>query len=78
MAVFTPTTSPSTLKVGPPELPLLIGASICRNRSYGPSPMSRPFAEMMPGGHGAAETIRIADRDDPVADLGHSLATTKG
>ena len=30
MAVFTPTTRPNTSKVGPPELPRLMGASICR------------------------------------------------
>ena len=30
MAVFTPTTSPSMLNSGPPELPLLIEASVCR------------------------------------------------
>ena len=28
IAVLTPTTSPSRLKVGPPELPLFTGASI--------------------------------------------------
>ena len=30
MAVFTPITSPSMLNSGPPELPLLIDASVCR------------------------------------------------
>jgi len=30
MAVFTPTTSPLVLKVGPPELPVFTAASICR------------------------------------------------
>ena len=30
IAVFTPTTSPSMLNSGPPELPLLIAASVCR------------------------------------------------
>ena len=48
MAVFTPTTSPSMLKVGPPELPGLIGASSCRKSSNGPAPISRPRAETMP------------------------------
>ena len=33
IAVLTPTTSPSALKVGPPELPWLTGASICRKSS---------------------------------------------
>ena len=31
--VLTPITSPLRLKVGPPELPRLIGASICRKSS---------------------------------------------
>ncbi len=48
IAVLTPTTSPARLKVGPPELPRLIGASICRKSSYGPAPMSRCWAETMP------------------------------
>ncbi len=48
MAVFTPMTSPFMLNSGPPELPLLIAASVCRNSSYGPEPMSRSFDEMMP------------------------------
>ncbi len=48
IAVFTPTTSPWALKVGPPELPWLTGASICRKSSYGPEPMSRPRAETIP------------------------------
>ncbi len=30
MAVFTPITSPSMLNSGPPELPLLMAASVCR------------------------------------------------
>ena len=30
MAVFTPMTSPSMLNSGPPELPLLMAASVCR------------------------------------------------
>ena len=48
MAVFTAITSPSRLKVGPPELPGLIGASICRKSSNGPAPMSRPRADTIP------------------------------
>src|SRR5438874_12282996 len=43
-----PMTSPFRLKVGPPELPRLIGASICRKSSNWPAWMSRPRAEMMP------------------------------
>ena len=33
IAVLMPMTSPSRLKIGPPELPRLIGASICRKSS---------------------------------------------
>ena len=33
IAVLTPITLPSTSKAGPPELPLLTGASICRKSS---------------------------------------------
>ena len=36
------------LKIGPPELPGLIGASSCRKLSNGPAPRSRPRAETMP------------------------------
>ncbi len=48
MALFTPTTLPSWVNSGPPELPWLIGASIWMNWSYGPAPMSRPLADTMP------------------------------
>ena len=48
IAVLMPITWPSRLKVGPPELPRLIGASIWMKSSYGPEPMSRPRAETMP------------------------------
>ena len=48
MAVFTPTTLPSWVIKGPPELPRLIGASTWMKLSYGPSPMSRPRADTMP------------------------------
>ena len=33
IAVFTPTTSPAMLNSGPPELPRLIAASVCRKSS---------------------------------------------
>ena len=48
MAVLIAITWPSMLKIGPPELPGLIGASSCRKLSNGPEPRSRPRAEMMP------------------------------
>ncbi len=48
MAVFTPITSPLMLNIGPPELPRLMDASVCRKLSYGPWRISRWRAEMMP------------------------------
>ena len=48
IAVLTPMTLPRMSKVGPPELPRLIGASTWMKSSYGPSPISRPTAETMP------------------------------
>src|SRR5882724_9449472 len=48
IAVLMPTTSPARLKVGPPELPWLMEASICRKSSNGPLRRSRPRAEMIP------------------------------
>ena len=64
-----PITLPSWVNSGPPELPWLIGASIWMNWSYGPAPMSRPLRRDDAGGHGAAETERIAHRDHPLARL---------
>ena len=49
MAVLTPITSPRRLKSGPPELPGLIDASVCRKSLYtelGPS--ARSLALMIP------------------------------
>ena len=49
IAELMPMTSPVVLNSGPPELPRLIEASVCRNSSYGPlSLMARARAEMMP------------------------------
>ena len=36
------------LNSGPPELPLLIGASVWKKSSYGPERMLRPLADRMP------------------------------
>ena len=58
IAVLMPITWPSRLKVGPPELPWLIGASIWRKSSKGPEWMSRLRAETMPARHRAAEAER--------------------
>ena len=43
-----PITSPDILNSGPPELPLLIGASVWMKSSYGPCWMSRPRDETIP------------------------------
>ena len=45
-----PINSPLRLTNAPPELPRLIGASVCRKSSNDPSlrPVRRPFAEIMP------------------------------
>src|SRR6516225_2647198 len=48
IAVFMPITSPPRLNIGPPELPRLIDASVCKKSSYGPEWMSRAVAEIMP------------------------------
>ena len=48
IAVLMPITCPSMLNSGPPELPRLIAASVCRKSSYWPWWMSRPRAETMP------------------------------
>src|SRR6516225_8520030 len=48
IAVLIPITSPERLNIGPPELPRLIDASVCKKSSYGPEWMSRAVAEIMP------------------------------
>src|ERR1700744_5944045 len=48
IAEFMPTTLPSWVNNGPPELPWLIGASTWMKWSYGPAPMSRPLADTIP------------------------------
>src|SRR5438445_10307970 len=48
IAVLMPITSPARLNIGPPELPRLIDASVCRNSSYGLEWISPAVAEMMP------------------------------
>ncbi|KRR27631.1 hypothetical protein CQ13_04410 [Bradyrhizobium retamae] len=37
IAVLTPITSPAALNSGPPELPWLMDASVCRKSSYDPA-----------------------------------------
>lgn len=40
--------SPRMLISGPPELPMLMAASVCRKSSYCAMPSCRPLAEMIP------------------------------
>ncbi|OYX65396.1 MAG: phosphoserine phosphatase SerB [Rhizobiales bacterium 32-66-11] len=55
IAVLMPMTSPSMLNSGPPELPRLMAASVCRKLSYGPALMLRLRAETTP-------TVRVPPR----------------
>src|SRR3972149_902230 len=48
MTVLIPTTPPLILKRGPPLFPGLMAASVWISSSYGPMPITRPFAETMP------------------------------
>src|SRR6267154_327338 len=48
IAEVTPTTVPSSESKGPPELPRLIAASVCRKSMYGSSSSVRARAETMP------------------------------
>ena len=63
MAVFTPITSPRRLKSGPPELPGLIDASVCRKSLYTDcGPRVRSLALMMP-----AVTVACSPKGSPMA-----------
>ena len=62
IAELIPITSPSILKRGPPELPLLIDASVCKNFTYGPLPISLDIAEIIP-----AVTVPPSPRGLPIA-----------
>ncbi|OPX96423.1 MAG: hypothetical protein A4E58_01750 [Syntrophorhabdus sp. PtaB.Bin006] len=48
IAVLSPTTSPFRLNSGPPLFPGLIEASVWIKSSYGPAPITLPFALTMP------------------------------
>jgi hypothetical protein len=65
IAVLTPTTWPWVLKVGPPELPRLTGASICRKS--GPGANVAPTRRNDARGHRPTQSEGIAYRDHPVA-----------
>ena len=60
--VLTPITSPSRFISGPPEFPLLIGASVWMKLSYGPERISLPTAEIIP-----AVTLPPSPRGLPIA-----------
>ena len=57
-----PITSPDMLTSGPPELPGLMAASVCRKSSNGPWPIERPLALMMP-----AVTVCWRPNGEPMA-----------
>jgi len=48
MVELMPMASPFMLISGPPELPMLMAASVCRKSSYWARPSWRPLAEMIP------------------------------
>ncbi len=62
MAVAMPTISPCMLTSGPPELPGLMAASVCKKSSKGPWPIWRAFALMMP-----AVTVAWSPKGEPTA-----------
>ena len=62
IAVLIPITSPSKLNNGPPELPRLIDASVCKNLTYGPLPKSLEIADIIP-----AVTVPPKPRGFPIA-----------
>jgi hypothetical protein len=83
-----PTSSPVVLTSAPPELPWLMGASVCRKSSKLPSerPVRRPLAEMMPavtvwptpkGFPTASTTSPTRTRSEsPSVSTGRSFAST--
>ena len=73
MMLLMPMTSPFMLTSGPPELPRLMAASVWMKSSIvgrlPPTPSWRPLALTMPGRDGVLHAQRIADGQDPFADL---------
>jgi hypothetical protein len=63
-----PTSWPVVLTRAPPELPWLMGASVCRKSSKlpSPSPVARPLADDAHG-HGLSNAQRVAEGQDHVA-----------
>jgi len=70
IAVLMPTTSPRRLNSGPPELPLLMAASVWMKSSVGARADIAVAGGDDAGCDGAAEAERVADSDDPLADFG--------
>ena len=62
IAVLIPTTSPCMFTSGPPELPGLIAASVCKKSSKGPWSSCRALALMMP-----AVTVAWRPNGEPTA-----------
>ena len=71
-------TWPSMLNSGPPELPLLIGASVWMKSSYGPCWMSRPRDDTMPAVTvpDRPNGLPIASTQSPTRDLSLSPKAT--
>jgi len=79
IAVFIPMTSPLRFKSGPPLLPGLIAASVCRKSKYASPPpigfsgtsfVVRPRAERMP-----ADTVCVSPSGLPIATTQSPTAT---
>ena len=69
MAVLMPTTSPCKFTSGPPLLPGLMAASVCRKFSRSVIPIPRCFALMMPAVTVLSRPNGCPKRENPVADL---------
>ena len=62
IAVLMPITSPRMFTSGPPELPGLMAASVCKKSSYGPAPICRALALTMP-----EVTVACSPNGEPTA-----------
>jgi hypothetical protein len=62
IAVLIPITSPCMFTSGPPELPGLMAASVCKKSSNGPWSSCRALALMMP-----AVTVACRPNGEPTA-----------
>src|SRR4030095_11716145 len=73
IALLMPTPPPSWFTSGPPALPGLIAASVCRKSSKGPWPIERPLALMMP-----AVTVFCRPNGEPTGGTHAPPLTTQG